>query len=122
MKEITVVPDDKQRLKQVISEVCEKKIPLLVISGGTGMGPRDVTIGALQELNAKETRGFGELLRKEGSVHKKTSWLSNSGGYILNQTLILALPGSPKAVEEGLTVLEEILPHALHVLSGGNHG
>ena len=122
VKEIAVVPDDKQRLKQAISQVCERKTPLLVISGGTGMGPRDVTVGALQELSAKEIRGFGELLRKEGSALKKTAWLSNSGGYILNQTLILALPGSPKAVEEGLTVLKELLPHALHVLSGGNHG
>lgn len=122
VKEVLVVPDDKQRLQQAISKSAERKIPLVVISGGTGMGPRDVTIAALQELSAKEVRGLGELLRKEGSAHKKTAWLSNSGGYILNQTLILALPGSPKAVEEGLTVLEALLPHALHVITGGNHG
>jgi len=122
IKEISVVPDEKQKLQQSIFESCERKIPLVVISGGTGMGPRDVTIGALQELNAKEVKGFGELLRKEGSAHKKTAWLSNSGGYIVNQTLVLALPGSPKAVEEGLMVLEDLLPHALHVITGGNHG
>ena len=122
VKDIVVVPDDTQKLKQAISKVCESKIPLLILSGGTGMGPRDVTIPTLQELNAKETRGIGELLRQQGGAHKKTAWLSNSGGFILNQTLIIALPGSPKAVQEGLGVLEELLPHALHVLSGGNHG
>ena len=122
VKEIVVVPDDTQKLKQAISRLCENRIPLLVISGGTGMGPRDVTITTLQELNAKESKGFGELLRQKGGANKKTAWLSNSGGFILNQTLIIALPGSPKAVQEGLAVLEDLLPHALHVLSGGNHG
>ena len=85
-------------------------------------GVQTCALPIFQELNAKETRGIGELLRQQGGAHKKTAWLSNSGGFILNQTLIIALPGSPKAVQEGLGVLEDLLPHALHVLTGGNHG
>ncbi len=120
--ELKVVPDEKKELIKELNTLCEKQLSLVVISGGTGMGPRDITLNALHELGAKEMKGIGELLRKEGSQIKKSAYLSNSGGFILNKTLILALPGNPKAITEGLTTLKDLIPHALHILNGGNHG
>ncbi|MFM8314123.1 MAG: bifunctional molybdenum cofactor biosynthesis protein MoaC/MoaB [Deltaproteobacteria bacterium] len=118
----SVVPDEKKALSEVILNFCEKGLPFLVISGGTGMGPRDITIQTLLELGAREMSGIGEHLRREGSRFKKSACLSNSGGFVLNQTFILALPGSPKAVEEGLNSVRDLIPHAVHILKGGHHG
>ena len=120
--EVGVVPDEKAAIKDRILELCEKRISLVVISGGTGLGPRDVTIETLQQLQAKEMKGIGEILRREGSKLKKSAVLSNSGGFGVHETFILALPGSPKAVEEGLEIVGDLIPHALHILRGGRHG
>lgn len=120
--ELRVVPDEKIEIQDVLRSFTRMRIPLVILTGGTGMGPRDVTISAITEMGAKEMKGFGELCRQEGAKVKKSAWLSNSGGFIFENTLFIALPGSPKAVEEGLSTLKELLPHALHILTGGNHG
>ncbi|MFM8313401.1 MAG: cyclic pyranopterin monophosphate synthase MoaC, partial [Deltaproteobacteria bacterium] len=76
--EVGMVPDDKTTIKDQMLKWCEKRISLVVISGGTGLGPRDVTIETLLQLHAKEMRGIGEILRREGSRLKKSAVLSNA--------------------------------------------
>jgi len=119
---VSVVPDDKELIRAQVRTLVEQGVRLVVATGGTGMGPRDVTVQALWALAPKEIRGVGELLRQNGSLIKKSAWLSNSAGFVLDKTLIIALPGSPKAVLEGLNALRDVLPHALHIICGGNHG
>lgn len=117
-----VVPDDKDQIQIAVRELVERATHLVILTGGTGLGPRDVTIEALSQLPMKEITGVGELLRKSGAIHKRSAWLSNSSAFVWNQTLIVALPGSPKAVTEGLGELGDLIPHALHIIAGGNHG
>jgi molybdenum cofactor biosynthesis protein MoaC len=119
---VSLVLDEKARIQSTIRELVEQGSELIVTTGGTGMGPRDITIQALQEISTKEIRGIGEFLRHEGSKVKRTAWLSNSTAFILDKTLIIALPGSPKAVSQGLTSLTHLIRHALHITNGGNHG
>ncbi len=117
-----VVPDEKDRIQFLLRELVEQGHRLIVTTGGTGVGPRDITIDAVTEIAAREVRGMGEYLRQSGSLRKKSAWLSNSSAFILDKTLILCLPGSAGAVEEGLSALADLLPHALHIVKGGNHG
>jgi len=117
-----VVPDDKNRIQSVIRDLVQQGIQLIITTGGTGMGPRDITIDAIQAIATKEMRGIGEFLRQSGSLRKPSAWLSNSSSFVLDKTLIIALPGNSNAVTEGLAALSDLIPHALHIVNGGNHG
>lgn len=118
----TVVPDDRIRIQSAIRELAQQGNRLIITTGGTGLGPRDITIESLREIATKEMRGIGEFLRQSGSQRKQSAWLSNSSSFVLDKTLIIALPGSSNAVTEGLAALSDLIPHALHIVSGGNHG
>lgn len=117
-----VVPDDKERIQSAIRELVQQGNRLIITTGGTGLGPRDITIDSLQEIATKEMRGIGEFLRQNGSLRKPSAWLSNSSSFVLDKTLIIALPGNSNAVAEGLAALTDLIPHALHIVNGGNHG
>ncbi len=117
-----VVPDDKERIQSTIRDLVEQGNRLIITTGGTGLGPRDITIDALKEIATKEMRGIGEFLRQNGSQRLQSAWLSNSSSFVLDKTLLIALPGSSKAVAEGLAALTDLVPHALHIVNGGNHG
>ena len=75
----------------------------------------------LKSLYQREVPGLGELLRTDGANFTPYSWLSRSICGIINQTLIITLPGNPKAVEQGIESLLSILPHALETLQGKSH-
>jgi molybdenum cofactor biosynthesis protein MoaC len=120
--EKSVVPDDIAKIKeQVIYNVKENRVPLLIITGGTGAGPRDVTPEALNSLSARLLSGVGELMRKEGSQITHKAWLSRAGAYVYEGTLILSLPGSPKAVRENLQIVQKLIPHLLKMVKGEGH-
>jgi molybdenum cofactor synthesis domain-containing protein len=93
---------------------------LVITSGGTGLGPRDVTPEALRPLLDREVAGLGELLRREGAAHTPMSWLSRSVAGLVGRTLVVALPGSPKAVREGLAAIAPLLGHAFGMIHGGS--
>ena len=114
---ITIIPDDEERIRmEVLMTLHEAE--LIVVSGGTGLGPRDVTPQVIKSISDYEIPGFGELLRKESLKYSLNSYLSRCGGYVKNNKLILALPGNPKAVTEQLDILKELLPNALCALRG----
>ena len=117
---VDVVRDDKAAITNALTTLA-KACRLIICSGGTGISGRDVTAEALQAIADKPVPGFGELLRQDGASFTKLSWLSRSCAAMIGQALVVALPGSPKAVKQGLDVLMPILPHALSMVCGGKH-
>ncbi len=117
-----LVPDDRAAIQKAIRAFVGAGVELVLCTGGTGLGPRDVTPEALAELWTKPVPGFGERLRAHGAQHTPLSWLSRGEAGLVEQTLVVLLPGRPKAVSEGLAAIEDLLPHALHVARGGDHG
>jgi molybdenum cofactor biosynthesis protein MoaC len=117
------VADDRAAIEAALRELAaDPAVDLAVLTGGTGLGPRDVTPEAVAAVCDRMVPGLGECLRAEGSRHTPFSWLSRSVAGLAGRQLIVALPGSPKAVREGVAALGRLLPHALHVLRGGDHG
>jgi cyclic pyranopterin monophosphate synthase len=121
--DLTVLPDEKEQLITHLRALVEIQKPQLIItSGGTGIGPRDITPDVFDAVCDRIVPGFGELLRHDSArYYTKFAWLSRCLAGIIGQTLIVALPGSPKAVKESLLILEDLLPHALKMASGGGH-
>jgi molybdopterin biosynthesis enzyme MoaB len=80
-----------------------------------------VTPEALTALPARLLSGVGELMRKEGALITSKAWLSRAGAYVYDGSLILSLPGSPKAVKENLEIVQELIPHLLKMAKGEGH-
>lgn len=114
------VSDEQSRIGEVL-RVLSGQAELIVTTGGTGLGPRDVTPEALHSVCDRIIPGIGERLRSVGAGNIETACLSRSSAGLIGRTLVISLPGNPKAVLEGLGALSTIIPHALHVARGGNH-
>ncbi len=117
-----IVPDDVGKIQSAIKNLAfEEKADLIITTGGTGLGPRDQTPLALQTLWTKPLPGVGELLRSKGSLHTPLSWLSQMEAGLIENTLVVSLPGSPKAVKESLDILSPLLVHIFDMIRGENH-
>ena len=113
-----VLPDDAARLQAEIIELADASLASLVLtSGGTGLSPRDKTPQATLAVVDYEVPGIGEAIRAAAVPRVRTAMLSRAIAGVRNRTLVVNLPGSPKAVEESLAVIAAVLPHALELLS-----
>lgn len=112
-----IVPDEKDMIKKSIIEQVDK-VDLILTNGGTGLAPRDVTPDATLEVIEKEVPGIVEVMRWTGFQKTKTAILSRAVAGIKGKTLIINLPGSPKAVKESMEVIIDAIPHALDKLKG----
>jgi len=115
----TIIPDEEPDIvKTLISYADEKHVDLIVTSGGTGLSPRDVTPQATRKVIENEIPGMAEAMRFESL--KETSFGMLSRGIVgtRGNSLIINLPGSPKAVRENFSVLIPVIPHALDKLRG----
>jgi len=113
-----VVADEKDEITKRLLDWSAKKIDLVLTTGGTGFSPRDVTPEATEEVIERRASGIVEYMRLKASQLKPAAALSRASCGIRRSTLIINLPGSPKAVRENLGAVVGILPHGLDVLAG----
>ena len=113
-----VVPDERHAIERALVGLSEEGLPLVVTTGGTGRGPRDVTPDATRAVIDREAPGLAEQMRAAGRDSTPLAALSRGVAGSRASTLILNLPGSDKGAVESLTAVLPILPHALDLLSG----
>lgn len=113
-----IVPDDSQKIQKVLIEWSESSTSPQVImtTGGTGFAPRDVTPEATFKVIEKEAPGLAEMMRYRGLDSSPYSMLSRGVVGIRKKSIIINLPGSPKAAVESISSILELLPHAVAVL------
>lgn len=117
-----VLPDDEKQLQdKIFALITEFKPALIVTTGGTGIGQRDGTPEAIMAIADKLLPGIGELLRAYGSQYTPYSWISRSIAAVVNNTLVICLPGSEPAVKEGLFCLRPVLSHLIKMIHGNSH-
>lgn len=117
VKHYEILPDEKGLIKEKLLEYC-RKVDLILTTGGTGLGPRDVTPDATMEIIDREIPGIAEAMRAEGLKKTNRSMLSRAVAGVKGETLIINLPGSPRAVIENLEVILDAIPHAVGKIKG----
>jgi molybdenum cofactor synthesis domain-containing protein len=120
--EYKVVADEAEDIKrQLIHFADETELDIVFTTGGTGLGPRDVTPEATAAVCKKMVPGLAEAMRLEGMKMTNKAILSRSVAGVRRNTLIINLPGSPRAVAESLEIILDVLPHAINMLLGRGH-
>jgi len=112
-----IVPDERDQIEAALRRLAGKA-DLVLTTGGTGLSPRDVTPEATRAVIEKELPGFGEAMRMEGLKVTPHAILSRATAGTVGGTLIVNLPGSPKAVRECLAVVMPAISHAVEIASG----
>ena len=118
-KEYAVVPDEQDLIERTMIEMAdEKDCCLIITSGGTGPAKRDVTPEATEAVCDKLLPGFGELMRSKSLTYVPTAILSRQTAGIRNRTLIVNLPGKPKAIRQCLDAVFPAIPYCIDLLGG----
>jgi len=113
-----ILPDEKTRIKKRLLSLCNK-VDLILTTGGTGLSPRDVTPEATLGVIKREIPGITEVMRYKGLKKTPFAMISRAVAGTRGKTLIINLPGSPRAVEENLKIILPVLPHAVEKIKGG---
>ncbi len=112
-----ILPDEKDLIRERLLEYTDR-VDLILTTGGTGLSPRDVTPEATREVIEREVPGIAEAMRQEGLKKTRSAMLSRAIAGVRGNTLIINLPGSPKAVRENLEAIMDALPHAIEKIKG----
>jgi molybdenum cofactor synthesis domain-containing protein len=112
-----VVADEKEKIKEKLIDMSDSGFHLILTTGGTGFAPRDVTPEATSEVIERPAPGFTETMRYRSLEITDHAMLSRAVSGIRKRSLIINLPGSPKAVRENLSFIEKAIPHAMELLS-----
>ncbi|MBC8147345.1 MAG: molybdenum cofactor synthesis protein [Bacteroidetes bacterium] len=112
-----IIPDDEKELKEILLKA-KNDYDFIFTTGGTGIGPRDITIDVVKPLLDKEIPGIMEMIRMKYGMEKPNALLSRSVAGLIGNTMIFTLPGSVKAVNEYMTEITKVLRHLIMMLNG----
>ena len=112
-----ILPDEKELIKEKLIKY-SKEVDLIFTTGGTGLSPRDVTPDATLEVIDRQVPGIAEAMRSEGLKKTSRAMLSRAVAGVRGKSLIINLPGSPRAVKENLAVILDVIPHAIEKMKG----
>jgi molybdenum cofactor synthesis domain-containing protein len=113
-----IVPDEIEAIGSKIEQYSDAGVELILTTGGTGFAPRDVTPEATLKVIERSAPGFAEAMRQKSLGITPHAMLSRAVSGIRGMSLIINLPGSPKAVRENLMAIERSIPHAIELLKG----
>lgn len=117
-----IIPDNKEDFIDIIVETRDNKWDVLITTGGTGIGKRDITVETLESFIGKEIPGIMEMIRIKFGQNNPKALLSRGIAGVMNETLVYTLPGSVKAVDEYLSEIFQTLDHLFYMLNGvDNH-
>lgn len=116
-----VLPDGVEPLAGRLRALAGEGVRICITTGGTGLGPRDATPEALRLVGERRLAGLAEMVRSESAKHTPMAWLSRAEVVQLGGMLVFALPGSQRAVVQGLDILAPVLAHALAMVDGEGH-
>jgi molybdopterin adenylyltransferase len=118
----SVLADDRPAIEAFLKQTADSNsVDLILTTGGTGLGPRDVTPEATMAVSDRLIPGFPEQMRAAGAKKTSRAILSRAVAGIRGSTIILNLPGSPKGAAESLDAVADLLPHSVAVLHGAHH-
>ena len=118
----SVIPDDEALIRaQLLALADSGKIDAALTTGGTGVGPRDVTPEATAAVVTRQVPGLAELMRHTGVQKTRKAALSRAIAGVRGACLVINLPGSPRGAVESFDAIAELLPHAVAVLHGARH-
>lgn len=116
---VKIVPDDRNAISESLIEMADRLgTDLILTTGGTGVSPRDITPEATADVIDRMVPGIPEAMRRKSMELTPYAMISRAVAGIRSKTLVINLPGSPKAVSECLEVLIPIIPHTIRVLKG----
>jgi len=119
VEEYKIIPDEINIISEELIKLCdEKKVNLIITNGGTGFSKRDVTPEATEKVIEKHVPGFGEAMRASSLYITPKAILSRGIAGIRKDSLIINLPGSPKAAVENLQAVLGAIPHGIEILLG----
>jgi molybdenum cofactor synthesis domain-containing protein len=119
--QVLVVPDERERIADAILAAARRGDALVVTTGGTGLGPRDVTPEATEPLLERSVPGIAERIRAVGVEQLPQAMLSRGLAGIVGNSLVVNLAGSPGAVADGIPVILAVAAHVADQLKGGDH-
>ena len=114
-----IMSDDLDPLSESLRQFAARRdVDLILTTGGTGLGPRDNTPEATRRIIEREAPGISEAMRVETLKQTPMAMISRGVSGVCSSTLVINLPGSPKAVRESFAVIKPVLPHAIDLLAG----
>jgi len=121
VKHYVIVPDEKTAIQQQIRQWVDEDIHFIFTTGGTGLGPRDNTVSAVQEMLERDADGIAEAMRVYGQQRTPMAMMSRGVAGSIRQTLVVTLPGSSDGARESLEAILPAVFHARKMMKGGGH-
>lgn len=113
-----IIPDNAEKLTNIITNAKNQKVDIIITTGGTGIGPRDISVDVIQPMLDKEIPGIMEMIRMKYGAEKPNALLSRGVAGVAGQSLVYTLPGSVKAVQEYMTEILKTMQHLIFMLHG----